>query len=112
MKKIATIILILGASLASAQPCKIIKPGMTKQQVIKSIGKPASVDVLGVDNGTDTLILWNYGNQQVAFSGKTVDRVVADVKRETALVMEMSKGKISKEEFSKRLEKINNEACK
>jgi hypothetical protein len=60
----------------------------------------------------DTVALWHYGKQQVAFNGKTVDKVIVDAKKETALVMEMSQGKISKEEFSGRLEKINREACK
>jgi len=97
---------MLTIQLANAQPCKTIKPGMAKPEASKLIGDPESIVMLGVDNGTDTLVLWNYDNQQVAFSGNKVDRVVADVKRESELAMEMSQGKISKKEFSKRLEKL------
>ena len=106
------IALTLTLSFVSAQPCKTVKSGMTKPEVTKLAGAPTSIDFLGVDNETDTLALWNYGNQQVVFSGSKVDRVKTDVKKETEMAKEMMAGKMTKEEFKERLEKLDKEGCK
>ncbi len=99
-------------SFVNAQPCKTVKPGMTKPEVTKLAGQPTSIDVLGVDNGTDTLALWNYENQQVVFHGNKVDRVKTDVKKENEMAKEMMDGKMTKEEYAERVEKLDKEGCK
>ncbi len=105
-------VFILESSFAIAQPCKVVKIGMTKSQVIKLVGKPNSINLAGMDNGADTLFLWNYGNQRVIFNQDKVETVKSDVKKENELAEKLADGKIQPEEFFDLIEKINQEGCK
>lgn len=112
MKKISIVLLILLAlSVAFTPPCKSVKKGMTKQEVIKLTGMPGSTVFLGLEAGRDSIILWNYGNQQVSFFGDLVDQVVADVQKVNELLEKNHKGEIPDDQVQSRFEAINQEAC-
>ena len=109
---ILLITILFISSFVIAQPCRTVKPGMTKEEVIKAAGKPDNIIHLGVEKATkDSLFLWNYGNQQVSFKGNKVENVIADQKGLNGLFKQMQNGTITKEEFNEQTEDLNNAAC-
>ena len=100
-------------SFCEAQPCKTVKIGMTKQEVLKSAGKPDNVVNLGIEKTSkDSLCNWNYGNQQVCFIGKFVHNVVADLKTQNILLLQLQRGEIDGKSLTSKLEEANHAACK
>ena len=110
-------------SLVHAQPCKLVKQGMTKSEVLKLVGKPTEIDTIGSDKQADgskaLMIVWQYGdvtkagNQRVGFTGDKVDSdVIADGKKYDELMASWRQGNIPKGELKARIEKLNKEACK
>src|SRR5437868_1244745 len=74
----------------NGQPCKSVKPGMTKAEVLLSVGPPTEIDTIphfDGDNG-ELRVVWQYGdvmkdgNQRVQFVENIVEtEVIADGKR-------------------------------
>ena len=91
-------IFLFTISFSEAQPCKKVKRGMTKSEVTKVIGPPDSEDLGGYGNGSDTLLFWRYGNQQVIFNSGTVDAVKSDLKKEEELAKKLAAGEIPPED--------------
>jgi hypothetical protein len=124
MKTIVIILVfVLSIPLANAQPCKTVKPGMSKAEVLKVAGVPTEVDSLGSDKSADgrygILMVWQYGdvtldgNQRVTFIGDRVEGdVIADGKKYDALIMAFQHGDFPKNELFERIKKLNEEACK
>ena len=124
MKTIVTIIVfVLSISLANAQPCKTVKAGMSKAEVLKVAGAPTEVDSLGAEinsyGSRDLMVVWQYGdvmkdgNQRVEFRGDKVDsEVIADGKKYDALIIAFQHGDFPKNELFERIKKLNEEACK
>ena len=104
--------LMLISAFSFAQPCKTVKAGMPKLTVDVNIGKPDRIENLVDAKGVNTLTVWTYGNQEVIFNGDVVERVVADAKREKALMTSVIEGKLSKRDYDLVMEKINTEGCK
>ena len=60
----------------------------------------------------DSLCNWNYGNQQVCFIGKFVHNVVADLKSQNILLLQLQRGEIDSKYLTLKLEAANHAACK
>ncbi|HOS49299.1 MAG TPA: hypothetical protein PLG57_11710 [Bacteroidia bacterium] len=104
--------LLLISAISFGQPCKSVKAGMPKITVDVNAGKPDRIENLVDAKGVSTLTVWTYGNQEVIFNGDVVERVVADAKREKALMTSVIEGKLSKRDYDLVMEKINTEGCK
>src|SRR4051812_44074553 len=91
MKRVLMIIVtsVLSIPFAHAQLCKMVKPGMTQNEVIKIMGKPDSMSRLAADTTNDSLFIWHYGSQDAVITGGKVDRIIADPKAENALSKQM-----------------------
>lgn len=85
---------------------------MTKAKVLKLIGSPESIVPLGVDNGSDSLTIWNYGKQNVSFTGNKVNGITVDQEKQNELMKQYEKGEITMKEVKNRLDVINKEECK
>ena len=48
--------------MLKAQPCKLVKQGMTKSEVLKLVGKPTEIDTIGSDRKADgskaLMVVW------------------------------------------------------
>ena len=116
------IISVLTLSFAEAQPCKSVKAGMTKSEVLKLAGAPTEVDtVFAEEKENKNLLLrvvWQYGNvmkygnQRVQFNGAKVDDVIADGKKYDELLLSFQHGDFPESELHNRIIKLNSEACK
>src|SRR4051812_42642908 len=95
-----------------AQLCKHIKPGMSKAEVIKEMGKQDSIQTLTGANGTDSIVIWYYGGQQAMLSNGIVDKVVADPGKENELSKQYMDGKLNTDDFEKQMEELNQNSCK
>ncbi len=123
MKKILFLFsFILSGFLLNAQPCKLVKKGMTQEQVTQAVGTPSEVNHLGADILKDgnkvQLVVWQYGdpkedgNQRVFFSDGIVTEIVSDGKKYDILLAQVRIGKISEAELSEQIEKMNAEGCR
>ena len=109
---IFAIVILIFATDIHAQICKTVKQGMNSAEVLKVAGLPDSTTFLGVDNVTDTLIIWHYKNQDAVLSGNKVSKVIFDPKRENELSQKVLDGNMSPEEYEKLLEDLNQNSCK
>ena len=109
-------------SFLHAQPCKKVKPGMSKVEVLKAVGTPIEIDTLGYDNFADRkglMVVWQYGavnkdgNQRVSFTDNKVSgEVIADGLKYDELMKQFTRKEITYKEYQNRLKKMNKENCK
>jgi hypothetical protein len=124
MSRLSFLIIFLSAfQSANGQPCKIVKPGMTKSEVLKLAGPPTEIDTVFIDKGQDTgrkiIEVWQYGdpamygNQRVKFTGNVVDsNVIADGKKYDELMLAFQHGEFTESELFKRINDMNEKLCK
>ncbi|TAH39881.1 MAG: hypothetical protein EYC69_12295 [Bacteroidetes bacterium] len=115
MKKRFPILLLMSLSLTLfGQPCKLVKPGMDKAQVISLVGNPAEIDTVispdGFDKGEIVSIVWqygdvtNYGHQRIEFDGDIVSKeVIADGKKFDDLMRSFELGEFPASELDERI---------
>jgi hypothetical protein len=107
----------------NGQPCKVVKPGMTKSQVMTLAGAPTEIDTVispsGPDSGQIVLTVWQYGDvskyghQRVEFNGEIVNgEVIADGKKFDELLLSYEHGDFTEEQLLERIKKLNRESCK
>ena len=123
MKKITSILLFSSiTTIAFTQPCKLVKPGMSKQDVIRLVGKPTEIDTVispnGIDSGLVIYTVWqygdvmNYGHQRVEFEGDIVlKEVIADGKKFDELMLAYRRGEIPDSEIDEKIRRLNLDAC-
>ena len=117
MKYIAFILFtLISVQANSADPCTVVKPGMTRAEVRKLAGDPANVRYLGLDHradgGADSLVIWNYRTQAVQISGDKVLDVIADTKKYGEWLREYTSKKITREELKAKIANSLTEDCK
>jgi hypothetical protein len=114
MKNIVIVFAMLIVTITmDAQPCKYLSQGMTKANAIKLVGKPTEIVFLGTDNVSgDSLVAWNYGNQQVTFFGNKISRIISDYKKEEEVIKKFENHEISQNELVKELDIIHSKACR
>lgn len=113
MKKFFLILLLSTLTLGATQPCKVVKPGMTKSKVLRLAGKPDEQICLGTDNGRDSIYAWHYKNQIVYFVGDKVDgEVVSDTTTYYEFLRELPYMDMDSASLIKAIMKINAEGCK
>jgi|GEM_PF-3870272 hypothetical protein len=99
-----------------SQPCKFVKEGMIRSDVIKLVGAPIEIDTLGADFNSDSIsnhiVIWQYGaiskdgNQRVVFYGDKVSQVIPDGKKYDELQIAIKNGTIPKKEIPLRIEEV------
>ena len=104
------------------QPCKSVKLGMSKAEVLNLVGPPTEIDTIPEFNGkfsSKVEVVWQYGdvtkygNQRVQFSDEYVStEVIADGKRYDELLRAWERDEFSEEELIMRIKKLNVEYCK
>ncbi len=109
-------VLFLLHTIVNAQPCKFVKEGMIRSDVLKMVGTPTKIDSLGEDINSDStsnyIIVWQYGaiekegNQRVVFYGDKVSQVIPDGKKYDALQLAIKNGSIPKQEIPLRIEEV------
>lgn len=102
--------------VVNAQPCKFVKEGMIRSDVLKLVGNPTKIDTLGFDLNSDSItnyiVIWHYGavekegNQRVSFYGDKVSQVIPDGKKYDALQLAIKNGSIPKQEIPVRMEEV------
>ncbi|MEO8088036.1 MAG: hypothetical protein ABI763_14530 [Bacteroidota bacterium] len=109
---------------AFAQPCKQVKQGMTKAEVLILVGTPTEIDTLSTLYRTGEqqalyTVVWQYGdvskdgNQRVQFTGDKVDGdVIADGKKYDELMLALRRRGASGAEIEEMGKKLNREECK
>ena len=120
MKKILLFIFfILTTSLIFGQPCKLVKRGMTKLEVLKLVGNPTEIDTIPDMESKELRVVWQYGdvmqegNQRVQFTGNVVDSdVIADGKKFEELMILCQHEQCSDEEVIKMIKQLNDASCK
>jgi hypothetical protein len=117
MKRILLVLVFIVLHVVvNAQPCKFVKEGMVKSEVLKLVGTPTEIDSLGEDINSDStsnyIIVWHYGavekdgNQRVVFYGDKVSQVIPDGKKYDALQLAIKNGSIPKQEIPVRMEEV------
>ena len=117
MKRILLVLFFIVIHVAvKAQPCKFVKEGMVKSEVLKLVGAPTKIDSLGQDINSDSTVsyitIWNYGaiekdgNQRVVFYGDKVSQVIPDGKKYDELQLAIKNGRIPKQEIPLRIEEV------
>ena len=118
-----TFILGFVTFLMNGQPCKVVRLGMTKSEVLKLAGPPTEIDTVispsGLDIGQILLTVWQYGDvmqyghQRVEFKGEYVNaEVIADGKKYDELLISWQHGEFSESELNDRIKRLNKESCK
>lgn len=82
MKKHLLILFILVAPfIATAQKVEDVKPGMSKEEVLKIAGKPMQVIFIGIDKAsTDSFYSYQYSEKQfIYFLGNKVESIDLDM---------------------------------
>ncbi len=112
------------SSLAIAQPCQVVKEGMSKEEVLKLVGAPNEIDTLSrvfLSNEQQIIytVVWQYGdvtkdgNQRVQFIGDKVDGdVIPDGKKYDELMLALRSRGASGAEIYEQGKKLNRELCK
>ena len=108
-------------TLVQAQPCKFVKEGMVRSEVLKLVGTPTEIDTIGTDLNSDSttnhIVIWQYGakakdgNQRVLFYGEKVSQIIPDGKKYDALMLEIKSGTLPKQEIALRIEEVMS-SCK
>jgi len=117
MKRILLVLLFIVLQVVvNAQPCKFVKEGMVKGDVLKLVGTPTEIDSLGEDINSDStsnyIIVWHYGavekegNQRVVFYGDKVSQVIPDGKKYDELQLAIKNGRIPKQDIPLRIEEV------
>lgn len=84
MKKVILSLLILASPMiAAAQKVEDIKPGMSKEEVLKIAGKPMQVIFIGIAKAsTDSLSSYQYSEKQfIYFLGNKVVSIDLDMEK-------------------------------
>ncbi|CAN5664802.1 hypothetical protein BH11BAC1_BH11BAC1_00130 [soil metagenome] len=109
---------------ASAQPCKQVRMGMTKAEVLALVGAPTEIDTISTFYRTGEqqvlyTVVWQYGdvskdgNQRVQFMGDVVDGdVISDGKKYDELMVALRRRGASGSEMEEQGKKLNSEGCK
>lgn len=117
MKRILLVLLFIVLHVVvNAQPCKFVKEGMVRSEVLKLVGAPTKIDTIGTDLNSDSttnhIVIWQYGavekegNQRVVFYGDKVSQVIPDGKKYDELQLAIKNGRIPKQEIPLRIEEV------